>query len=84
MEESHLLHGSLRELVELAADIGSRKEQAAIPQRAVDDTAVDPHRLALSRDYRQAVELLEQTNRRAKMLSAQIRRDIANYDAMTD
>lgn len=79
-----LMEGSLRRLIEASLEIGDRKSQAATKVRSVEDVATDRHRLALSEDYRRAVELLRVTHERATELTKRIERHIAEYDAVND
>lgn len=82
--QDHLLQGALLDLIDVTLEIGDRKEQAATKGRTVEDVAVDPHRLELSADYKRSLAFLEGTKKRARELTQEIQKHIAEYDSMGD
>lgn len=82
--ENRLLNGVLRDLIEATVGIGDRKATGAGSGRSVDDTAIDPWRIALSDDYKRSLAFLEGTKKRARELTQDIKRHTAEYDAVND
>lgn len=83
-DQNRLLNGCLRDLIEVTEEIGDRKQSAATKARAVEDVAVDEHRLELSADYKRSMAFLEGTKKRARELTRDIKRHIAEYDSLND
>lgn len=82
--ENRLLNGVLRDLIEVTEEIGDRKQSSATRGRSVEDVATDPHRLELSADYKRSLAFLEGTKKKARELTRDIKRHIAEYDSLND
>lgn len=82
--EDRLLNGVLRDLVLAADEIGDRKLSSATKARTVEDIATDPHRLALSADYKETLSFINATKRRARELTQRIVKHTSEYDSLND